>query len=467
MKIIKIALYLILVCAFDSVGLTSADTLNIVPPECFSTNEAKNPEVTVNYKMTAPNLISKIEAVKLRIDRQWHYFETILVVTANYTNPIFEGFQTSNEPIVYNGTVEINNISINVNNSPSDSITFVTTGSTFSPIIKVTGNPTISWIFGDGSRSNSTTPSVNFGSNATRMNKLVVTPWNSVTEINLGYDGLDGGIMPSNNTISALAQQNVIQVTGLEHVNQSLITWASSYNPIVSLDFSNFTNLRTVECYHASSLSEIKLKNLPSLTRLCVEACNLSIIDLSEAPALEDLRGAYQGKGRSLKEIIWGDTGAHLWHLCIHSNPNLHTDIPFNQFPVLAELIISGNIRKGSLQLHSNKIQYVLAEKNQYNAANFSGVFSAGSNGRVDIYSNNLSNLDITDDPGLIYLDAHHNNLNQSTVDRILLTLDSYNTSGGMLNLSENMAPSVEGISHALNLTARGWDVNIRHQAKQ
>ena len=60
--------------------------------------------------------------------------------------------------------------------TPSPYITFVTTGSSFSPIITVTGNPTIQWIFGDGSTSNSTSPVVNFSSARTRVNTLVVTP---------------------------------------------------------------------------------------------------------------------------------------------------------------------------------------------------------------------------------------------------------------------------------------------------
>ncbi len=51
-----------------------------------------------------------------------------------------------------------------VDGEPSENITFVTTGSSFSPIITVTGNPTIQWIFGDGSTSNSKSPTVNFGS---------------------------------------------------------------------------------------------------------------------------------------------------------------------------------------------------------------------------------------------------------------------------------------------------------------
>jgi hypothetical protein len=50
-----------------------------------------------------------------------------------------------------------------VNAAPSANITFVTTGSSFSPIITVTGNPTIQWTLGDGSISNSASPTVNYG----------------------------------------------------------------------------------------------------------------------------------------------------------------------------------------------------------------------------------------------------------------------------------------------------------------
>ena len=37
--------------------------------------------------------------------------------------------------------------------TPEANITFITTGSSFSPIITVTGNPEIKWVFGDGSTS--------------------------------------------------------------------------------------------------------------------------------------------------------------------------------------------------------------------------------------------------------------------------------------------------------------------------
>jgi hypothetical protein len=79
----------------------------------------------------------------------------------------------------------------------------------------------------------------------------------------------------------------------------------------------------------------------------------------------------------------------------------------------------------------------------------------------VNIYDNNLTSLDISNDPGLTNLDAHNNYLNQEAIDRTLQTLDSYKTKNGHLDLTGNTAPSIIGIEHANNLTTRGWNIQI------
>lgn len=336
-------------------------------------------------------------------------------------------------------------------------ITFVTTESSFSPIITVIGNPEIRWVFGDGSTSDSPSPAVNFGSRGTRANTLIVTPWSAVSKINIGYDGSDGGVTPDPGTIQKLKQQNVIAVTGLENVAPSLHVWASSQNPVTALNFSDFTALHTIECFYCTSLSTIELHNVPSLTRLCLEHCNISYLDLSEAPSLADLRGASQGS--STYTINWGTTGAHIWHICVRDNPQMTSTFSVNQFPLLKDFYIWNGNQTGSLHLTSTNLKSVLASNNQYNAANFSGCFPAGKKGTVNVYDNKLTSLDISNDPGLLYLNASRNSLNKKAVDGILQTLDSYNTSGGSLDLIGNAAASTAGIAHANNLTARGWEI--------
>ncbi|WP_440948613.1 hypothetical protein ACSAZL_10500 [Methanosarcina sp. T3] len=340
---------------------------------------------------------------------------------------------------------------------PEANITFVTAGSSFSPIITVTGNPEIQWVFGDGSTSDSTSPNVNFGSEGTRENTLVVIPWSAVTKINIGYDGSDGGVTPGPGTIENLKQQNVIAVTGLENVAPYLQVWASSYNPITSLDFSNFTALHTVECFRCASLDTIRLCNVPSLTRLCLENCNISYLDLSEAPSLADLRGASQRS--HTYTINWGTTGAHLWHICIRDNAQMTSTLPVSQFPLLKDFYVWNGNQSGTLHLISTNLKNVLLSDNHYTEANFSGCFPAGRRCTLNIYDNDLTSLNISNDPGLFYLNSSRNSLNQTAVDGVFQTLDSYNTTGGYVDLTGNAAPSRTGIAHANNLTARGWKV--------
>ncbi|HET8687575.1 MAG TPA: hypothetical protein VFM18_13065, partial [Methanosarcina sp.] len=267
--------------------------------------------------------------------------------------------------------------------APSPNITFVTTGSSFSPIITVTGNPTIQWVFGDGSTSNSESPTVNFGSPGTRVNTLVVTPWSAVTKINVGYDGSDEGVTPGSSTIANLEQQNVIDVSGLENVAPYLQVWASNYNPITALDFSDFTALNTIECFSCRSLATIRLSNVPALTRLCVEQSNISYLDLSGAPSLADLRGASQRS--STYTINWGTTGANIWHICIRDNPQIMGTFPSSQFPILREFYNWNDNQNGTLHLTSTNLKSVLSANNYYNAAVFSGCSPAGINGVVEI----------------------------------------------------------------------------------
>jgi len=217
--------------------------------------------------------------------------------------------------------------------------------------------------------------------------------------------------------------------------------------------------LNTVECFSCRSLETIRLNNVPLLTRLCVEQSNISYLDLSEAPSLADLRGASQRS--STYTINWGTTGANIWHICVRDNPQIKTIFPFSQLPLLRDFYNWNDNQNGTLHLTSTSLKSVLSANNYYDAAVFSGCFPAGRNGVVEIQNNNLRSLDISNDPGLLYLNASFNSLNQTEVDSILQTLDSYNTIEGSLDLTGNAAPSITGISHANNLTTRTWEVKI------
>lgn len=227
----------------------------------------------------------------------------------------------------------------------NDTIQITTTGQTFQPIIAVSGSPTILWSYDDGTTSSSATPaSKDFGSAGTHITTLRVTPWSALDELNVGYSNDDGGSLEY---LDYLPAQHVSEIKGMEIIAPYLKRFAASRcnsidNTITSLNFDNFVNLTDIECFSLSTLASISLKNLPSLTRLCVEACALTSLDLSEIPNLGDLRGALQG-GASFA-VNWGPINK-LWHICIHSNKfNETTRIqPWSQFPLLRETYYDNN----------------------------------------------------------------------------------------------------------------------------
>lgn len=314
-------------------------------------------------------------------------------------------------------------------------ITFTTTGSTFSPILTVAGDPLISWEFGDGTTSSLAAPSVDFGSAATRINKVRVTPWSALKKINIGYDASDNGVAPGPDTLQLLSQQNVTTVTGLHNATH-LEMWASNRNPITSLDFADMQYLHTIECYSCSSLAHVNFRDVPNLARVCLESCHLSELNLSNVPALADLRSAVNANPFN---IIWGNTGQSVWHICTRSNHFASAaPIPdLTQFPVLQELLIYSSFLTGTLEIKGSKLYRVRAQYNQF------------------------SNVTIADDcTALKDLYLTGNGLSQQVVDYVLERLDTLGKTGGQLYIAgTNAAPSVTGLVHKTNLKSKGWVV--------
>lgn len=347
-----------------------------------------------------------------------------------------------------------------------DSIIFTTEGSSFAPVITVSGNPSIQWIWADGTTSNSPTPNKNYGSPGTRLNRLYVTPWSALQRINIGYDGGDGG----SDQIEHVADQHVSAVRGLGHVAPYLAQWCSSYNLITSLDFRNFTNLDTIECFLSQSLRTVNLTNTPKLRRACFEDCNLASLDLSESPSLEDLRGAVN----DFPTINFGNIGAHIWHICVRDNPQMTDRTIFAdmaQFPTLSDLFIWNDNQTGSLRLpatHQTSNVSILADDNQYTSLDLSGALAnAASTAVLSFRSNLLSTVNITGCAQITELYLENNQFGAATLDTLLATLDALGRSennlpaGGQLraDLRGNATPSATGLNHAQALAGKGWTV--------
>ena len=344
-------------------------------------------------------------------------------------------------------------------NQESDYIIFISEGSTFSPVIVVSEDPVIEWIWDDGTTSLESSPTKDYMSAGTRINKLRVDPWSSLVRINIGYDGGDGG----SSEIEYVDNQNISAVENLDIVAPYLKQWCSSYNSIQELDFSNFVSLNTIECFKSTTLNYANLTNTPELKRACFEDCNLLSLDLSDCEKLEDLRGALN----SYTTVDFGSIGSDVWHICIRDNPqiteNLFTDM--TNFSKIEELFIWNDSQNGDLVIPSTGIERTVnfqIYQNNFQRVDLRGSLQNSSkNGVINLKNNNIYEIYIDGCSQITSLDLRNNALSSSQVDYVLALIDSFGRSNGTLYLTDNAPPSSGSSSIILSLETKGWVVNV------
>lgn len=331
-------------------------------------------------------------------------------------------------------------------------IGIVTDGDSFAPVLTVDSGARVLWSWSDGTSSSSAAPNKRFGSSGVRVHRVSVNPWSALKRINLGYDADDGG----DPGIERVAGQRVLALTGLELVAPYLQKWCSSHTQITSLNFDNFVKLDTIECFQMPALTQVNLHNTPKLARACLEQCQLGALDLSESPALADLRGAVN----SYSGIDFGATGSRLWHLCVRDNQFSRSLPPLSQFPALRELLVWNDNQTGELKTTSQQLTLVLAARNSYTSADFTNGYSAG-NGWLDVSDNRLTSLNLAGCPGLVSIYAGNNELQPPAVDYVLQTLDALGRYRGYLDLQGNYPPTAAGLRYAESLREKHWTVNL------
>lgn len=336
---------------------------------------------------------------------------------------------------------------------------FHSDGSTFSPVLVLNGEAEVLWTWHDGTTSTSISPVKDYGSAQLRQNKLKVTPWSALRRINIGYDGGDGG----SKEIEYVADQQISLVENLDIVAPFLKEWCSSYNQFTSLDFSNFINLETIECYLSSTLKDVVLTNTPKLKRVCFENNDIMELDLSDCNSLEDLRGAYN----NYSTIIFPQHTENLWHLCVGNNPqitdqNLLSDL--SKFPNLVELIISGTNQKGALILPKTAATGRIdlnAEKNAFTSLSLKGSLQNKNYiGNVFMPHNQFTSVDITGCVQITNLDLSDNKLDSETIDNLLKQIDDFGRLGGTIDLRDNQPPTNVGLGYKASLENKGWIVH-------
>ena len=351
-----------------------------------------------------------------------------------------------------NGNIQCSSLIAN------DEIIFYSNGSTFSPVIVLQAAAEVIWTWDDNTTSNILAPTKDYGSAQLRPNRLKVTPWSAVRRINIGYDAGDGGT----NKIEFVNDQHISLVENLNLVAPYLKEWCSSYNDLTSLDFSNFINIETIECFLSRSLKNVNLLNTPKLRRACFEDNNLISLDLSDCSSLEDLRGAVN----NYSTIIFPNQADKVWHLCLRDNPQLTNQQLANnqsQFPKISELWIWNCNQKGDLiipQTNPTRNISIMAYTNHFSAIDFRGALrNVNAGGSVDLRSNELTTVDISGCIQINKLDLRYNLLASEAIDNVLKQVDEYETNNGTIDLRYNKPPTYSGLVYKSNLENRGWVV--------
>jgi len=339
-------------------------------------------------------------------------------------------------------------------------ITITTSGSTFTPVIVLSGQATVTWYLPNGVVSNATTLNVNWGTSATRTTTLSVSPWSAVQRLNFGYDAGDGG----SQSIELVSQCGVTSITGLELVKSTIGQLCFSHNTgLVHLDLSDLTNLDTIECYQCSGLKYVDFKRNYKLARICLEQCALDFLDLSECPVFADIRGAIN----QINGFSCGANGKETWHICVQTNTKMAAPLPpTQQFPKLIDAFWWNCHQRGNLDFTTERtnsvLSNVLVSGNYYTSADFTGRFLSGQNwGYIDLNDNELASLTLTGCVTIHNLLANHNNLGAPALDGILAQLVASGVSTGTVDLSYNNIPSGTGLAHVSTLRSRGWTVTV------
>ena len=338
-------------------------------------------------------------------------------------------------------------------------IIFQTEDSVFSPLIVLNSDATVLWTFDDGTTSTLLNPYKNYATQASRINKLKVTPWNAVEMINIGFDGGDGGW-----PLPLVPDQHVSKVSNLNLVKDSLRYWCSSYNLLDSLSFDDFVNLEAIECFHSYNVKHVSLKNLPSLKRLCLEDNYLTTFDISECTDLEDVRGALN----KYKTINFENNTTNFWHICVRDNPQINNDSLFSHmehFPDIAELYIWNTNQSGTFKLSQNnpdrKVE-ILAANNNYTEVDLRGSLQNDHKyGTVDFSSNKIKSVNISGCKEIKNLNLNGNGMPGEAVDDVLRQLDELGTDDGFITLAGNNRPSSNAMVYLHNLENKNWRVVV------
>jgi hypothetical protein len=279
----------------------------------------------------------------------------------------------------------------------------------------------------------------------------------TVLTFNLGFNHVDDAGTYNMGARHDKAGQAVVLVENLSRLT-GLRRFAAAHTPLTgSLDFTGCSRLQYIECFH-SDVQSVDLTGCVSLIRLVVEQTNLTTLNLNPVAAnLRDLRGAVQQSGRLTFTPLTAPLAA-LYHFCVVEQTVVNHPAPA-QLPVVEERWDRITNQSGALTSASSALRSLLTSGNHYTTADLTNQFPVGRNATLDVSSNDLTAVNLTGCSGLGDINLSKNSLSPAAVDGILALVASWGTPGGVLNLSANSLPSMDGVASRETLTGRGWNV--------
>lgn len=304
-------------------------------------------------------------------------------------------------------------------------VTVTTTGATFSPKLELVADSTaiVRWINLDTTEplGIGANPTISFGSTGVRrigfrVERGGIDAFDDVLTLNLGFNHDEDSGQYNIGASYDYTPQDISGVSGLQQLVNLKRFLAAGTGLTGQVDFSGLSQLEFIECFN-SRVQSVDLTGCTSLIRLCMEANNLSSLDLNPVRNnLRDLRAAVQTTPSLTFAILTGPM-TYLYHYCVRDQIIINS-VPHSQLPVIEE--------------HWD-------------------------------WNTGQSTSDAPISTALRSYISYSNPYDQASVDLILTTLASLITDGDWhsVDISGGATPSATGQAAITTLESNGWSVNV------
>ena len=352
---------------------------------------------------------------------------------------------------------------------PNDAayVRLTVSGASFSPVVELGdgSDATVVWYVEETDASyDGLSPTFVFKTQAVRHVRMTAAypdgtdAFGDVVTFNVGFDHTqDAGEY----NIGSGYDYPVQPVSGIDGVNRmtGLVRFLAA-TPTLSgaLDFTGMQALEYIECYGAK-VSSVDLTGCTGLVRLCMENNDLAVLDLNPvSDCLRDLR--LSGNQSTVTFVQLRSPMKQLYHYCAQGETVIHHPLG-TQLPVIEEWWDWNSGQAGELRIRSDVVNSVITSQNAWTSADLINQFPEGRNGYFEAHSCRLASINLAGCAGLTYLDIHNNLLQWDDVDAVLADVSSWETFGGVLDLSENATPSNAGMAYVYALRDRNWIVTV------